>query len=132
MIVAVADTHTAVWYLFDNPRLSGPARLAIEDAFKDGNQVGVSAISVAEMVYLVEKGRIPASAVTNLILGLSDPDHPLQEIPLDGTIAERMQAIPRADVSDMPDRIIAATGLRLGVPVISRDRIRGTLLDTIW
>jgi hypothetical protein len=26
MIAAVADTHTAVWYLFNNPKLSAGAR----------------------------------------------------------------------------------------------------------
>jgi PIN domain nuclease of toxin-antitoxin system len=133
MIVAVADTHTAVWYLFNNSKLSGAARQAIEDALRDGNQVGVSAITLAEMVYLVEKGRIPSTAVSDLIRGLSDPEYPLQEYPVDGTIASEMQVISRAEVSDMPDRIIAATGLRLGVPVISRDgKIRAALLDTIW
>ena len=67
MIVAVADTHAAVWYLFNNSKLSDTARLAIEDAFKGGNQVGVSAITLAEIVYLVEKGRIPTTAVSDLI-----------------------------------------------------------------
>jgi PIN domain nuclease of toxin-antitoxin system len=133
MIVAVADTHTAVWYLFNNPKLSAAARRAIDDALKDGNQVAVSAITLAEMVYLVEKGRIPSTAVSEIIRGLSDPEYPLQEVPVDGTIADRMQFIPRAEVPEMPDRIIAATGLRLGVPIISRDRkIRAALLDTIW
>jgi len=33
----------------------------------------------------------------------------------------------------MPDRIVAATGISLGVPVISRDkRIRGASLTTVW
>ncbi|SRR5258708_40256829 len=133
MIVAVADTHAAVWYLFNNSKLSVAARQAIENALKDGNQVAVSAITLAEMVYLVEKGRIPSTAVSDLIRGLSDPEYPLQEVPFDGTVAERMQFIPRTEVPEMPDRIIAATGLRLGVPVISRDRkIRAALLDTIW
>jgi len=36
MIVAVADTHTAVWYLFNNPKLSPAARRAIDDALKEG------------------------------------------------------------------------------------------------
>jgi PIN domain nuclease of toxin-antitoxin system len=33
----------------------------------------------------------------------------------------------------MPDRIIAATALSLGVPVISRDgKIRTSAVETIW
>jgi PIN domain nuclease of toxin-antitoxin system len=33
----------------------------------------------------------------------------------------------------MPDRIVAATALRFGVPIISRDgKIRASKLATIW
>ena len=32
MIAGVADTHTALWYLFKNPRLSTPARQFMDDA----------------------------------------------------------------------------------------------------
>ena len=37
MIAAVADTHTAVWYLFNNPRLSAGAREVIDAAFCAGD-----------------------------------------------------------------------------------------------
>jgi len=66
MIVAVADTHTAIWYLFADPRLSKTASAFIDDTITVGDHIGVSAISLAEMVYLVEKGRIPASALNDL------------------------------------------------------------------
>jgi PIN domain nuclease of toxin-antitoxin system len=132
MIAAVADTHTAVWYLFNNPQLSADARQAIEKAFQDGNQIGVSSISLTEMVYLVEKGRIPATAVKDLIQNLFDPEYPLHELPVDASIAEHMSSVGRDEVPDMPDRIIAATGLRYKVPVISRDRrIRSSRIQTI-
>jgi PIN domain nuclease of toxin-antitoxin system len=58
MIVAIADTHTAVWYLFSDPRLGSTASAFIDDAVQKGDHIGVSAISVVEMVYLIEKGRI--------------------------------------------------------------------------
>jgi PIN domain nuclease of toxin-antitoxin system len=44
-----------------------------------------------------------------------------------------MRQVPRADVPDMPDRIVAATAVYYGVPVISRDaRIRASNVQTIW
>jgi PIN domain nuclease of toxin-antitoxin system len=44
-----------------------------------------------------------------------------------------MRQVPRADVPDMPDRMVAATGVYFDVPVISRDRrIRATNLKTVW
>jgi PIN domain nuclease of toxin-antitoxin system len=133
MITAVADTHTAVWYLFNNPRLSAGAREAIEGAFRAGDQIGVSSISLAEMVYLAEKNRIPSTAVQNLIDRLFDPEYPLRELPVDAAVAQQMASISRDEVPDMPDRIVAATGVRYGVPVISRDRkIRASRIQTIW
>jgi PIN domain nuclease of toxin-antitoxin system len=93
----------------------------------------VSSISLVEMVYLGEKGRIPASAVQDLIRGLLDPEYPLHELPVDASVAQHMALIGRDEVPDMPDRIVAATGLRYGVPVISRDgKIRASKIRTIW
>jgi predicted nucleic acid-binding protein len=44
-----------------------------------------------------------------------------------------MRHVPRTAVPDMPDRIVAATAVFLGVPVISRDgRIRAANLRTVW
>lgn len=133
MIVAVADTHTAIWYLFNDRRLSPRARRFIEESVQHGDQVGVSSISIAEMVYLSEKDRIQRSAVQNLIDALADPGNALTELPVTVVVAESMQHIPRDDVPDMPDRIIAATALGLKVPVISRDgSIRAAQFETIW
>ena len=58
MIAGVADTHAAIWYLFDDPRLSKPAGDFIDHAAAAGRRVAVSSISLAEIVYLVEKGRL--------------------------------------------------------------------------
>ncbi|MFN8556717.1 MAG: hypothetical protein U0531_04995 [Dehalococcoidia bacterium] len=44
-----------------------------------------------------------------------------------------MARVSRQEVPAMPDRIIAATAVYLGVPVISRDRrIRAAALETVW
>ncbi len=50
MIVAIADTHPVLWYLFSDPRLGKAASAFIDDAIADGDHVGVSAIMIAEMV----------------------------------------------------------------------------------
>jgi len=123
MIAGVADTHAALWHLFDDKRLSGPAGDLIDQAAASGNRIAVSAISLAEIVYLIEKNRLPSSAYDDLRRALSDPGYVLEEAPL--TIRD---AVP-----DMPDRIIAATAVYFGVPVISRDnRIRTSSVRTIW
>jgi PIN domain nuclease of toxin-antitoxin system len=62
VIVGIADTRTALWYLLSNPLLSATARRFIDDAAAGGNEIGLSSISLAEIVYLTEKNRLPVSA----------------------------------------------------------------------
>ena len=61
MIAGVADTHTVLWYLYDDARLSGAAGDFIDQAAEAGGQIAVSAISLAEIVYLIEKNRLPSA-----------------------------------------------------------------------
>ena len=133
MIAGVADTHTALWYLLKNPSLSGTARRFMEDAAAAGRDIVVSPISLAEIVYLVEKNRLPASAYEDLKSALADPAYVIDEAPFNGEIVEAMLKVSRAEVPDLPDRIVAATGIHFGVPVLSRDgRIRSSSVRTIW
>jgi PIN domain nuclease of toxin-antitoxin system len=59
---AIADTHAAIWYLYDDPRLSTVAGNVIDAAVDRGDAIGLSAITLVEIVYLSEKERIPADA----------------------------------------------------------------------
>ncbi len=130
MIVAIAGAHTAIWYLFFDPRLGKAACAFIDDAIANGDHIGVSAIGIAEMVYLIEKGRIPANALNDLHAATAGPKAVLRHVPLDENIAMKMAEVPR---QDLPDRIIAATALYYGIPVLSRDgRIRASPMRTIW
>jgi PIN domain nuclease of toxin-antitoxin system len=133
MIAGVADTHAALWYLFGDPRLSAAAKSAFDVAASSRRKIVLSVISLAEVVYLVEKNRLPASAYADLQAALRDPDHVLQEAPVTAEIIDAMLEVPRVDIPDMPDRIVAATAVYFGVPAISRDgRIRSSRVQTVW
>lgn len=133
MTAGVADTHAALWYLLKNPRLSTTARIFIDEAASAGNSIMLSPISLAEIVYLVEKNRLPIAAYNDLKVALADPDCVIEEAPFNAEIVEAMRRVSRADVPDMPDRIVAATAVYFGVPVISRDgRIRSSKIKTVW
>ena len=133
MIVGVADTHTALWYLYKNPRLSVIARTLMDDAAAGGHHIPLSPISLAEIVYLVEKNRLSVSAYEDLQAALSDPEYVIEEAPFTAEVVEAMRHVPRAQVPDMPDRIVAATAAYLRVPVISRDgRIKSSNVPTVW
>jgi PIN domain nuclease of toxin-antitoxin system len=133
VIAAVADTHAALWYVLKNPSLSGAARRFMDAAADTGDTILLSPISLAELVYLIEKNRLPAPVYDKLAAALADPDYVIEEGPFNRDIVETMRNVPRADVPDLPDRIVAATAMHFGVPVISRDsRIRSSSVQTIW
>jgi len=133
MLAAIADTHTAIWYLFSDPRLGRAASDCIEATIASGDHIGISAISLAEMIYLIEKKRILANALEDVLSAIADLKTVLQEVPLDAGIVLRMKEVPRDEIPDLPDRIIAATAQFYGVPVLSRDgRIRSSAIKTVW
>jgi PIN domain nuclease of toxin-antitoxin system len=130
---AVLDTHTVLWYLENSKELSAVARTTIEEAVRDARDVHVSAISLVETVYLVERQRLPLKALERLRSALTDPDSGLFIAPVDAGVADALPNIPRDVVPDMPDRIIAATALHLGLPLVTRDRrLQSAGLQTIW
>ena len=63
MLAAIADTHTAIWYLFSDSRLGRAASDWIEQTIINGDHIGIAPISLAEMIYLIEKKRIRANAL---------------------------------------------------------------------
>jgi PIN domain nuclease of toxin-antitoxin system len=132
MIAGVADTHTALWHLFDDKRLSAAAEAFINEAATARRKIAISTISLAEVVYLIEKNRLPQSAYDELTQALADPEHVFTEAVFSAAIVQAMRQA-RAEVPDMPDRMVAATAVYFDVPVISRDRrIRAASLKTVW
>jgi PIN domain nuclease of toxin-antitoxin system len=130
---ALLDTHAALWYLLDSTKLSEPAYSLIDGAATRGIRVYISAISLVEIVYLVERGRIAGDAFDILLSRLSQDNPAFTVIPLDSRIAEALRRISRKLVPDMPDRIIAATALYFGLPLITRDRrLQAAGIETIW
>jgi PIN domain nuclease of toxin-antitoxin system len=50
MIVAIADTHTTIWYLYSDPHLGKAASEFIDSPVAKGDHIGVSAMSIAETI----------------------------------------------------------------------------------
>ena len=130
----VADTHTLIWYIFELPRLSPTALTALEQAVNEGNFIYFSAISIVEVSYLIERGRLAGEVLTRVLNAADDPNVGILLAPLDRNISATIQQIDRATVPDMPDRIIAATALSLSLPLVTRDaKIQAlTTIQTIW
>ncbi len=130
----VLDTHAVIWYLSGSRQLSPIARTIIATEEKNGASIFVSAISLVEVVYLAERGRLPSAALQSLGDALADPAGSLVVAPLDAGVAKAVEEIPRVAVPDMPDRIIAATALYLNAELVTRDhRLHAALKNrAVW
>lgn len=132
-IQIVADTHALLWFLYDDSRLSENASRALESAEHNGGSIAISSVTLAEIVYLIEKQRIDPNAFDRVSAVLQDARATLVEVPFDLAIAKALRQIRREQVPELPDRMVAATALHLGVPVVSRDtKIRASSVITIW
>jgi PIN domain nuclease of toxin-antitoxin system len=115
-LLAVADTHAVIWYIFGDSRLSLAAKEFIEATAAAGDQVGFSTITLAEIVYLTERGRIREGTLDRLLSVIGQDGAVLLELPFDRHIAEALRRVDRAQV-----------------PLISRDhKIRLSDVETLW
>lgn len=131
-VQVLADTHALIWYLFDEERLSSEGRAALDGAIAAGFPILASAISVIEIVYLEEKRRISAGAEERIRQACEAENPSIEIVAVDARVAYGLHHVSRTDVPDMPDRIIAATAVSLGVPLVTRDgKIRASGVHTI-
>lgn len=135
---ALADTQSIIWFLFDPPRLSPAADAALTAATQSGT-LFIPTITLVEVSYLEGKKSFPYSGVlSRLFAVLADPTEPIEALPLTVPVAQAMALVPRAEVPDMPDRIVAATAVAHRIRVVSSDAdIRGSaslkaLVPVIW
>jgi PIN domain nuclease of toxin-antitoxin system len=79
----------------------------------------VSIGSFLDLRYLVDSGRLAEGALDDA-RSIVDGDA-FTVVPLDLRVLDKMAAVPREQVPDPFDRIIAATALTLDLPLVSAD-----------
>ncbi len=129
----VLDTHAWVWWVSGSTELSRRARRAIEAGVEDGS-VRVSAISVWEVAQLVARGRLELTVDVADWVGSCEALPFLGFVPVDSRIALRSTDLPAPLHEDPADRVIVATALVLGAPLVTKDnRLRRYRhIETIW
>ncbi len=106
----------------------------LDQTSDDGYLIHISAISIVEICYLLERDRIPSTILQTILQNLQLPRPTLTIVSMDIEVARSIAEINRATVPDMPDRIIAATALYLKLPLITCDhKIQAcNAIETIW
>jgi PIN domain nuclease of toxin-antitoxin system len=130
--VILVDTHVVVSLAFKPSQLSPKARAAIDDARKNGDGLAISDITLLELATLASKGRIQLDI--SLESFLREVEARFVVLPISGRACVLALGLPPAYPKDPADRIIGATALAAGLPLLTADReIRGSrALHTIW
>ena len=126
----ITDTHSFIWYLTDDQRLSQKA-YAIFEACDSGEEIiGIPTIVLAEMIHICEKKRVNIE-FKSILEKMSSS---LNYQPLSLTIGIILKIIDLIQIPDIHDRIIIATTSVVNGTLITKDKdIReSNLVKTLW
>ena len=126
------DTHVVIWLALEPGRISKRARAAIQETRQRGEGLAVSDIALLEIATIENKGRIKLNA--SLEAFLAEIEARFIVLPITGRICVSALALPAAYPRDPADRVIGATALVEGLPLITADDgiRRSKTLKTIW
>lgn len=129
----VLDTHVWVWFI-SNPELLSERAKRYVDAAVEEKAVMISSISVWEVALLIAKKRLILTLELNDWIAKSEMLPFFKFIPVDNSIAIKSVNLPQPLHSDPADRIIIATAISLGAPIVTKDEkiLNYSQVQTIW
>ena len=84
-----------IWYVTDPARLSAAATATVESSVTDLEPVGVSAFSLVELVYTVEKrtNAVSLAQADAIRRVLDDAGSPFEVLPVDLAVARQVESV---------------------------------------
>lgn len=130
-VLILVDTHVVVWLALEESRISKAAATAIVDA-RRADGLAISSVTLIELATLLSKGRVHLQVSSEAFM--ADVESRFIVLPITARICLRATAFPRDYPTDPMDRIIGATAIVQGLPLLTADRaIRNSrALRTIW
>jgi len=130
--VILLDTHVVIWLALEPARISRRARASIEETRQHGEGLAISDITLLEIAATESKGRIKLNA--SLETFLSEVETRFVVLPITGRVCARAMGLPASYPKDPADRVIGATAMVEGVPLVTADEDirRSRALRIIW
>jgi PIN domain nuclease of toxin-antitoxin system len=129
----VLDTH--VWVLFvSNPELLSKRAKRSLDAAMEEKGILISSISAWEVALLVSKKRLKLTIDVIDWIAKSEVLPFIKFIPVDNSVAIKSVNLPQPLHNDPADRIIIATAISMGSPLVTKDEkiLKYPHVQTIW
>jgi len=130
--VILVDTHVVVWVAGDPQKLSSKARAAIDQELRAGQALAISCMTLFELAHLLARGRFRTTLSIDAYL--MEIESRFVVLPLSRQIAARTVELPNHYPNDPMDRIIGATAIVEGLPLVTADvQIQQSkAVKTIW
>lgn len=127
----VLDTHVWLWWVSEPSLLSLTAQESIDQAISQGQKLHLSTISTWEVALLVNKGRLRLTLSARSWVSKTEALSLFEFIPVTNSIA--LRSVQLKMHPDPADRLIVATALELGLPLVTKDdKLRQLGIDTVW
>jgi PIN domain nuclease of toxin-antitoxin system len=126
------DSHIAIWLLLDPDRLSLAAVEAIQQSQSDLAVPLISSVSFYEIARALHRNRIETALTPGAFLSRLATF--VRAVPPDDSIALIAAQLPDSFPGDPMDRMIAATAISEGAPLVTADQHirRSHAVKTIW
>ena len=126
----ITDTHSLIWYLTNDKRLSRKAYLIFEGCDRGEEIIVIPTIVLAEIIYICEKKRLNIEFKSIL----KKINNSLNYQPLSLTLDIILKIIDMIEIPDMHDRIIIASTSIIDGILITKDRTirKSNLVKTLW
>lgn len=126
------DTHVVIWLALKPDRISKKARAVIEETRQNSEGLAISDMTLLEIAMITSKNRIKLDSTLETFL--AEVEARFVVLPISGRVCVRALALPANYPSDPADRIIAATALVEGIPLVTADAEiqRSKALRTVW
>jgi len=129
----VLDTHAWLWFLSNPELLSKKAKRYVDTAVKEKAAM-ISSISAWEVALLAARKRLILTLELSDWIAKAEMLPFFKFIPVDNSVAIKSVNLPQPLHSDPADRIIIATAISLGAPIVTKDEkiLNYPHVQTIW
>ncbi len=127
----VLDTHALLWWALDPDQLSGTALTTVAEMERHGGFA--SAISLWELGIKVQRGSLELPISVEELARRIERGGVVEFVPVDTQTWLRSLSL-KWEHRDPADRVIVATALLLGLPLLTKDEVirEYSGLATVW